>query len=157
MLKLVSNHSKTKAMCKNEVKKFTFVIVYVSNQFKTQEIYDKINLENGGMSRFIPNCYKNQRMCDKAIVNYFTPLKFVPDCYKTRNMSDKAVDTYPSAMQFASDGYKTQEMCNKPFAFLYLILFPVNIKLKKCAIKLLIFAVLYLIQSCSIKDSRNVR
>ena len=152
MLKLVSNHSKTKKMCKNEVKKFTFVIVYVPNQFKTQ-----VNLENGGMLRFIPNCHKNQRMCDKAIVNYFTPLKFVPDCYKTRNMSDKAVDTYPSAMQFASDGYKTQEMCNKPFAFLYLILFPVNVKLKKCAIKLLILAVLYLIQSCSIKDSRNVR
>ena len=35
MLKLVSNHSKTKKMCKNEVKKFTFVIVYVPNQFKT--------------------------------------------------------------------------------------------------------------------------
>ena len=152
MLKLVSNHSKTKKMCKNEVKKFTFVIVYVPNQFKTQ-----VNLENGGMLRFIPNCYKNQKMCDKAIVNYFHPLEFVPDCYKTRNMSDKAVDTYPSAMQFASDGYKTQEMCNKPFAFLYLILFPVNVKLKKCAIKLLILAVLYLIQSCSIKDSRNVR
>ena len=152
MLKLVSNHSKAKKMCKNEVKKFTFVIVYVPNQFKTQ-----VNLENGGMLRFIPNCYKNQKMCDKAIVNYFHPLEFVPDCYKTRNMSDKAVDTYPSAMQFASDGYKTQEMCNKPFAFLYLILFPVNVKLKKCAIKLLILAVLYLIQSCSIKDSRNVR
>ena len=152
MLKLVSNHSKTKKMCKNEVKKFTFVIVYVPNQFKTQ-----VNLENGGMLRFIPNCYKNQKMCDKAIVNYFHPLEFAPDCYKTRNMSDKAVDTYPSAMQFASDGYKTQEMCNKPFAFLYLILFPVNVKLKKCAIKLLILAVLYLIQSCSIKDSRNVR
>ena len=152
MLKLVSNHSKTKKMCKNEVKKFTFVIVYVPNQFKTQ-----VNLENGGMLRFIPNCYKNQKMCDKAIVNYFHPLEFVPDCYKTRNMSDKAVDTYPSAMQFASDGYKTQEMCNKPFAFLYLILFPVNVKLKKCAIKLLILAVLYLIQSCSIKYSRNVR
>ena len=52
-------------------------------------------------------------------------------------MSIKAVDTYPPAIQFVPDLYKTQEMCFKALilVFLYLIIFLIDIKLKKCAIK----------------------
>ena len=36
-----------------------FVIMYVLDGFKTQEMCDKVILENGGMLKFIPDCYKN--------------------------------------------------------------------------------------------------
>ena len=37
------------------VKKLPFVIKYVSDQYKTKEICDKVIIENG----FIPDCYKD--------------------------------------------------------------------------------------------------
>ena len=48
-------------------------------------------------------------------------------------MYDKAVNTHPSTMQFVPECCKTQEMCAKTvnICFLYLILFLINIKLKK--------------------------
>ena len=51
----------------------------------------------------------------KAVDNYAHALEFVRDCYKTQRISNKAIDTYPSAYN----------------------LFLVNIRLKKCVIKLL--------------------
>ena len=48
----------TKNMCKNAVKKFPFVIKYVPDQYKTNEICDKVIIENGRMLRFTPDCYK---------------------------------------------------------------------------------------------------
>ena len=32
--------------------------------YKTQEMCDKIILENGGTLTFISDCYKNQKMCN---------------------------------------------------------------------------------------------
>ena len=43
MLRYVSDHLKTKNMCKNAVKKFPFVIKYVPDQYKTNEICDIIS------------------------------------------------------------------------------------------------------------------
>ena len=44
MLKVVPDYLKTKKMCKNAVKKLPLVIKYVPNQYKTQEICDKVIL-----------------------------------------------------------------------------------------------------------------
>ena len=48
-------------------------------------------------------------------------------------MCDKAVNTYPSTIKFVSECYKTQEMCNKSVNrfFLYLILFPIDMRPKE--------------------------
>ena len=48
-------------MFKQEVKELPFVIRYVLDQYKTQEMYDKAILENGGILEFLPDCYKNQK------------------------------------------------------------------------------------------------
>ena len=56
MLRSVSDHLKTKNMCKNAVKKFPFVIKYVPDQYKTNEICDKVIIENGRMLGFTPDC-----------------------------------------------------------------------------------------------------
>ena len=49
---------KTKNMCKNAVKKFSFVIKYVPEQV----MCDNVILEIGGMLMFIPDCHKDKKM-----------------------------------------------------------------------------------------------
>ena len=44
---LVPRYLKTKNICENAVQKFLFVIRYVSDWYKTQEMRDKLILENG--------------------------------------------------------------------------------------------------------------
>ena len=52
-------------MCKNAFKKLPFVILYVPDQHKGQEMWNKFILENGGMLKFISDCYKNE----KSVIN----------------------------------------------------------------------------------------
>ena len=75
---------------------------------------DKTTLENGGTLNFIPDSYKNQEMYNKAIDNYPHALEFVPECFMTQELWDKAVNR----------------------CFLYLVLFPIDIKLKKSVTEL---------------------
>ena len=42
---------------------------YVPDQYKTQQMWDKEILENGGTLKFVPRCYKNREMCNKAVEN----------------------------------------------------------------------------------------
>ena len=48
MLRFFPDHLKTKKMCKHAVKKFPFGIRYVADRYKTQEMCDKVILENTG-------------------------------------------------------------------------------------------------------------
>ena len=67
-------------MCKNVVKKLPFVIKYVSDQFKTKKMCDKVAIENGGMLGFSPDYYRDQKMFDNTVDNYSHALRCVPDC-----------------------------------------------------------------------------
>ena len=71
--------------------------------------------------------------------DYADVLEFVSDCNKTQEICNTDVNAFLSAIQFVSECYKTQYVCVKvvdtcPF---YLILFLIDISLKKCVIKLL--------------------
>ena len=70
-------------MCEHAAKKLTFLIRYVPDQCKTQQMCDKSILENGGALKSLPDCYKNQKLRDKAVDKYPHALEFVPECYKT--------------------------------------------------------------------------
>ena len=59
MLSFVPDHLKARKICKNAVKKLPFVIRYGPNRYKTQEMCDKVILENGGTLLLVPICYKN--------------------------------------------------------------------------------------------------
>ena len=59
MLKFVSDHLKTKKMCKHAVKKLPFLIRYVPYQYKIQKMCNKDILENVGPLRSVPDCYRN--------------------------------------------------------------------------------------------------
>ena len=71
-------------MCKHLVKKLPFVIRYVPDQCKDQQMCDKAILEYGGTLDSLLDFYQNQQMCDKAIDNYPHALRFIPDCYMTQ-------------------------------------------------------------------------
>ena len=73
-------------------------------------------------------------MCTKAVDNYPNEVEIVPECYKPHKMCDRAVNAYPSTIKFVPECLMTQEMCDKAVnrCFLYLILFLINMKLKKC-------------------------
>ena len=59
MLRFLSDHFKTKKMCKSAVKKFLFVLRYVLDRYKTQKMCDGVILENGGRLVFVTGFYKN--------------------------------------------------------------------------------------------------
>ena len=48
MLKFVSDHLKTKKLCKHAVEKLPFLIRYVSDHYKIQQMCDKTISENSG-------------------------------------------------------------------------------------------------------------
>ena len=50
---------------------------YISDQYKTQEMCDRIISDDPFSIRCVPSQYKTQQMCDKAI--YVAALKCVPD------------------------------------------------------------------------------
>ena len=102
---------------------------------------DKAILENGGTLMSAPKCYKNHEMCNKSVDNYSHSLELVPECYKIQKMCEKAVDTYPTTIKYVPEYYKTRKMCNKAGHewFLHLLLFLINIKLKKYHTLLLLY------------------
>ena len=63
-------------MYKHTVKKLSYLLRYVPDQYKTQQMYYKAILENSGTLKSVPDCCKNQEMCNRA-------LEFVPDCHVT--------------------------------------------------------------------------
>ena len=107
---------------------------------------DKAILENGGTLKCVPDCYKNQELCKKTFDSYPPALGFSSKCYKTKIMCDNAVNTYLSTTKFVRECFMTQKMCNKAVNsyFFYLVLFLINIKLKKCVLELFLM-ILFLI------------
>ena len=86
----------------------------------------------------VVDCYQSQEMCTKAVNHYLHALEFVPECYMAQKMCDKAADIYPSTIKFVLERFMIQEMCDKVVNtyFLYLILFLIGIKPKKCVAEL---------------------
>ena len=66
MLKFVPDYFKIKNGCKNEIKKLPCIITHVPDRSKSQEMCDKVILENGEILRFIPDCYQNLKSVLKS-------------------------------------------------------------------------------------------
>ena len=56
MLNFVSDHLKTKKMGKYAVKKLLYLLRYVRDWYKAQQMCDKATLENGGTLKSVPDC-----------------------------------------------------------------------------------------------------
>ena len=86
----------------------SYLLRYVPDQYKTQQMCDEDIWENGGTFQSVPDCYKNQEI-NKAVNNYFHALEVVPECYNTQKTYDKAVDTQSSAIKFVTECRMTQK------------------------------------------------
>ena len=93
-------------MCKHVVKRVPYLIRYVSDQYKTQQMCDMAILANGGTLTSVSDCYKNQEMCNKTVDNYHHALYFVPlnaiRAFRNKIHCNKAVDFYPSTKRNCS-------------------------------------------------------
>ena len=61
MLKFISDHLKTRKMCKHAVKKLPHLLRYVPDRYKTQKMCNKAILENGRTLMSLPECCKKSR------------------------------------------------------------------------------------------------
>ena len=52
------------------VKNLPFLMRYVPEQYKTQQMHEKAILENGGTLKSVPDCYKIQEIGNKGVDNY---------------------------------------------------------------------------------------
>ena len=110
--------------CKNAVTKLPFVVRYILDQCKTQEMCDKVILENGGTLKFVPDCYKNQCIIKLLIIMLMH-----------QNLSLIAIRMRKCIIKLS---ILIIPQCS---------LFLNAIRLKKCVIKLLILVVSYLVLS----------
>ena len=57
-----------------------FVIINVPDQYKSQQMCEKVVFKILGMRQLFPNCYKTQKMCIKTVDHHPDALEYVPDC-----------------------------------------------------------------------------
>ena len=55
MLKFDPDHLKIKKLCKHTVKKIPYLLRSVPDRYKTQEMSEKVILENGGTLKTVPD------------------------------------------------------------------------------------------------------
>ena len=61
-------------------------IFYIANQYKTQQMCDRIISDDPFWIRYVPDQYTTQQMCDKAADDCLAVLKLVPDWFVTSKM-----------------------------------------------------------------------
>ena len=82
ILRSVPDHlkpKKIKKMWKQAAKKLPFLIRYVPDWCKTQEMCDRVVSKDLFMLKSCLDRYKTQKMYDKAVNDRLTSLKFIPD------------------------------------------------------------------------------
>ena len=108
----------------------------VPDCYKNQQIYNKV-VDN--YSHALEFSIRLRKICDKAVNTHPSTIQFVPECYKIQEMCDESAFFFFFVFDSISDQYKTQKMCNRVVSedLLLIVYSPIYIKLKGCAIKLL--------------------
>ena len=75
MLKFVSDHLKTKKMCKHAIKRLPYLLRYVPGQYKTQQMCDKPILGNGGKLKSVPDSTKIKKCVMKLLIITLTCIR----------------------------------------------------------------------------------
>ena len=57
IIKFVTDHLKTKKLCKHAVKKLPYLLRYVSDQYKTQQMYEKAVNDCLVALKFVPDWF----------------------------------------------------------------------------------------------------
>ena len=67
------------------------VFLYIPDQYKTQEMSNRVIFEDPFSIRYIPDQYKTKQMSIEAVDDCLAPLKFVPDWFVTGKILDNAL------------------------------------------------------------------
>ena len=76
-------------MCDKTVNRCLLVFDSISDQYKTQEMWEGVVSEDAFLIVYCPNKYKAQRMCDEAVDDCLEAKIFFPDCFVTSKMTKK--------------------------------------------------------------------
>ena len=96
-------------MCEKTVEKDSWLLRYIPDQYKTQEMCNKAVDIDPYQLEHVPGHLRIEEMCKGVLC--FCPwlVGHVPDQYKTQKMCNKAVKVDPSFLRFVSDWFVTQE------------------------------------------------
>ena len=93
-----------------------FVFDSIPDQYKTQEMCDRVVSEDPFLIVYCPDKYKTQRMCDEAVDDSLVALKLVPDWFITSKIIKKlyaALYTNENILYFNEDSGSVIFSCNK--------------------------------------------
>ena len=76
-------------MCGKAAGTCPFLFHFFSDQYKTQEMYDKADSKESFMLKYCLDWYKNQTIYDKAVDVFLPTLNFVPDWFVMSKMFAK--------------------------------------------------------------------
>ena len=76
-------------MCDKAVNKCHFVFDSIPDQFKTQEMRNKIIFDGPFKLKYCHDRHKTQEMCDKVVDNFLPALKFATNWFVTSKMIKK--------------------------------------------------------------------
>ena len=100
-------------MCDKAIDTCPFILDFVPDWYKTQEMYDKAVDTCPFIFDSVPEWYKSQEMCDKAVSYDPFMVKTCLDSYKTHEMCNKAVDDFLPALQFVPDWFVINKTLQK--------------------------------------------
>ena len=98
-------------MCNEVVINEPEVLVYIPDQYITQEMCNSAVSKIPWVLKYVPDQYITQEMCNSAVINEPEVLVYVPEHYITQEMCNTAVFNDPEVLEYIPDQYKTQEMC----------------------------------------------
>ena len=81
------------------------LLLFVANQYKTQEMCDKAAAFNPCMLRHVPDHFKAQEMCNRLMTCNPSKLWHVSD----QEMCDAAVREEPSSLEYVPDWFVTRQ------------------------------------------------
>ena len=88
----------------------------IPDQYKTQEICDRVVSEDPILIVYCPDKYKTQEMCDKAVDDSLAALKLIPDWFAISKMIKKlftALYVDENILYFNEDPGKVKFSCNE--------------------------------------------
>ena len=95
-------------MCNRAVQSYPWVLKYVPDQYKTQEMCNEAVEKNAWMLEHVPDQFVTQKMCNEAVKKSPWVLEHVPDQYKTEEMCNEAVEKSPEVLRWYK-GYEQRK------------------------------------------------
>ena len=110
-LEYVPEEFKTLEMCLAAIKQNGWTLRYVPKELKTPEICLAAVKQNGNSLRYVPEEFKTSEMCLAAVKQSGNALEYIPEEFKTPEICLAAVKQSGNALRYVPEEFKTSEMC----------------------------------------------